>query len=160
MQVLYSTLINHYTPFKYLPKNNPVITPDLYFFKHARASQFTLYCSLKYVEYYFLFDENLSASLPRLLEDIFPGSAHLRDVALKGGDDREIWTYAATHGFAIATKDDDFRELSVLHGTPPKVVMIGHGNCATSEVEALLRHYRLELEKFGRDPVVSMIALP
>ncbi|MGH7945019.1 MAG: DUF5615 family PIN-like protein [Opitutaceae bacterium] len=107
-----------------------------------------------------MFDENLSASLPRLLADVFPGSAHVRDLSLKGGDDREIWTYAAAHGFSIVTKDDDFKEMSVLRGAPPKLVMIGLGNCSTGEVETLLRSRRAELEKFEHDAVVSVIELP
>lgn len=60
-----------------------------------------------------LFDENLSAGLPQRLADDYPGSAHLRDVGLKGADDADVWNYAAREGFVIVTKDDDFRELSV-----------------------------------------------
>ncbi len=106
-----------------------------------------------------LFDENLSEVLARQLADVYPASAHLRDTGLKGADDRNIWSYAAENGFAVVTKDDDFHELSVLQGHPPKLVMIRLGNCPTREVEHLLRAHRADLEAFDRNPEVSVIEL-
>ena len=60
----------------------------------------------------FLFDENISATLPALLADVFPDSRHVREVALKGAVDEAVWAYATAHGFALVSKDDDFREMS------------------------------------------------
>jgi predicted nuclease of predicted toxin-antitoxin system len=39
-----------------------------------------------------LLDENLSPRLARDLAASFPDSAHVRDVALKGQSDHQIWT--------------------------------------------------------------------
>ena len=75
-------------------------------------------------------------------------------------NDREIWTFAATGGFAVVTKDDDFKELAVLRGAPPKLIMIGLGNCSTDDVVALLRDRRFDLEAFERDKVGAVIDLP
>lgn len=107
-----------------------------------------------------LFDENLSAVLPRLLGDAYPGSSHLRESGLKGADDGAIWNYAAGNGFVVVTKDDDFRALSVLRGSPPKLVMIRLGNCSTREVARLLRAGLDELELFERDATASVVELP
>lgn len=107
-----------------------------------------------------LFDENLSPGLPQRLADVFPGSAHLRDVGLKGADDSDAWNHAAREGFAVVTKDDDFRELSVLKGSPPKLVMIRTGNCSTRDVETLLRANADKLEAFNRDLTASLMELP
>jgi predicted nuclease of predicted toxin-antitoxin system len=52
-----------------------------------------------------LFDENLSFRLIRALADLFPGSAHVRDVGLLGAVDAAIWAYAAEHEFLLASKD-------------------------------------------------------
>ena len=57
-----------------------------------------------------LFDENLSPRLPYLLANEYPGSEHVRDAGLLGATDRQIWEYAGAHGFAIVSKDTDFRE--------------------------------------------------
>lgn len=69
-----------------------------------------------------LLDENLSPRLVNCLSSQFPGSIHVRDAGLKGQSDERIWSFAAKNGFIIATKDDDFRSLSLLLGAPPKVI--------------------------------------
>ena len=67
-----------------------------------------------------LFDENLSAKLTSLLTSEYPGSEHVRHAGLVGATDRQIWEYARAHGFAIVSKDTDFRERSFVEGAPPK----------------------------------------
>ena len=42
------------------------------------------------------------------LADLYPGSAHVRDVALAPAPDRAIWAHARDHGFVIVSKDEDF----------------------------------------------------
>ena len=81
-----------------------------------------------------LFDENLGPRLVRQLARHFPGSTHLDAIGLHGKPDAEIWTYAREHGFVIVSKDDDFRQLSFLHGAPPKVVWLSVGNAGTDAI--------------------------
>lgn len=68
-----------------------------------------------------LLDENLSPRLVQLLARDFPGCSHVDAIGLHGKPDVEIWGYAREHGFVIVSKDDDFRQLSFLHGAPPTV---------------------------------------
>lgn len=42
-----------------------------------------------------LFDENLSFRLVAALADLYPGSAHLRDVGLVGAEDERVWSQMA-----------------------------------------------------------------
>jgi predicted nuclease of predicted toxin-antitoxin system len=107
-----------------------------------------------------LFDENLSPDLPRLLAAVFPGSVHVRDLGLVGADDDVVWRVAATQEFVVVTKDDDFLELAILRGAPPKVVVIGLGNCRTSAVVSLLRAKKPTLEQFEREANASLLELP
>ncbi|HEU4881912.1 MAG TPA: DUF5615 family PIN-like protein [Longimicrobium sp.] len=74
-----------------------------------------------------LFDENLSFRLVRALMDIYPESAHVRDVGLLGADDPAIWAYAVEHGFLLTSKDTDFYDRSVFFGAPPKVLWLRIG---------------------------------
>lgn len=83
----------------------------------------------------------------------------MRDVSLKGSEDRDIWSYASAHGFVLVTKDDDFRELSILRGAPPKLVMIGLGNCTTADVDAALRQNLSRLLAFEADLGAALIEL-
>lgn len=76
-----------------------------------------------------LLDENLPPQVAVQLQELFPGTMHVRDVGLKGQPDEWIWKYAQEHHFTILTKDSDFHERSIMHGSPPKVIWIRIGNC-------------------------------
>jgi predicted nuclease of predicted toxin-antitoxin system len=65
-----------------------------------------------------LFDQNLAPRLVARLAGLFPGSEHVRDVGLVSADDSAVWEYARAGGFAIISKDADFRQLSFLYGSP------------------------------------------
>lgn len=38
-----------------------------------------------------LFDQNLSPRLPRLLADLYPDSAHIRELGMRDATDTQIW---------------------------------------------------------------------
>jgi predicted nuclease of predicted toxin-antitoxin system len=86
-----------------------------------------------------LLDENLSPRLIASISDLYPGSAHIEDCGLVNTVDDQVWDYARENGFAIVTKDSDFSELSVLRGSPPKVIWLRIGNCTTVRAGFLLR---------------------
>lgn len=71
-----------------------------------------------------IFDANLSPSPVSRLAADYPGSSHLRDVGLREASDADIWDYAKAHGFAIVSKDTDFRERSFVEGSPPKIIWL------------------------------------
>jgi predicted nuclease of predicted toxin-antitoxin system len=50
-----------------------------------------------------LFDENVSPKLPHMLANEYPGSVHIREVGLRGAEDRQIWDYGRARGFAIVS---------------------------------------------------------
>ena len=86
-----------------------------------------------------LFDEHISFRTVRLLQDLFPDARHLKFFDLEEASDHEIWSFAKKSGYATVTKDDDFRELSMAFGHPPKVVWIRSGNIRKSGLEDILR---------------------
>jgi predicted nuclease of predicted toxin-antitoxin system len=106
-----------------------------------------------------LLDQNLSPRLVGQCSFEFPGLAHVRDLGLAAASDPVVWTYAATHGFVIASKDADFQQRALLYGHPPKVIWVGLGNCSTSAVAALLRSRIAEIQAFEADPLASFLAL-
>lgn len=87
-----------------------------------------------------LFDENLAPSLALALADIFPQSTHVALIGLGAAQDREVWEYARAQHYTLVSKDSDFHELSLLFGSPPKVVWIRRGNCTTRHIEIMLRN--------------------
>ena len=106
-----------------------------------------------------LFDQNLAPLLVDELKHLFPGSQQVRAVGLSRADDRAVWEYAKQHGFTLVSKDADFHQMSLVHGSPPKVVWVRLGNCTTRDVERLLDHYHLRLVEFDAQPETAFLAL-
>jgi predicted nuclease of predicted toxin-antitoxin system len=104
-----------------------------------------------------LFDENLSPRLPQRLAAAFPDSRHVDEVGLHGQADADLWKYAGHHGFMIVSKDNDFRQLSFLHGAPPKVIWLHVGNAPTRNIEALILARRNRIQDFFDDPESTLL---
>ncbi len=98
-----------------------------------------------------LLDHNLSHKLVARLADLYPGSTQTRLLGFARAADPEIWFHARTHGLVIVSKDNDFAELAILRGAPPKVVWLRLGNCSSAAVERLLRQNVSVIEEFIAD---------
>jgi predicted nuclease of predicted toxin-antitoxin system len=106
-----------------------------------------------------LFDQNLSPKLVNRLADLFPASSHVQSAGLDRASDDQVWEHARLNGFAIVTKDEDFNNLSVVRGSPPKVIWLQLGNCTTTQVEAVFRARFAVIEAFENDPSVGTLVL-
>lgn len=106
-----------------------------------------------------LLDQNLSHYLIRGLSDLFPGSVHVRDVALAEADDLSVWEYCKVNGFVVVSKDSDFHQLAFVLGPPPKAIWLRIGNCTTAEIEAVLRESHDAISAFLRNPVEAFLVL-
>lgn len=98
-----------------------------------------------------LFDQNLSPRLVDELDDLFPGSVHVRDVNLASADDETVWHYAGTNELIIVSKDSDFHQRSFVYGFPPKVVWIRTGNCSTGQLIDIVREHAEDIRRFAAD---------
>ena len=85
-----------------------------------------------------LLDENLSERLLPLLMERFPSSTHGRLIGLGGAIDTAIWEWASQQNLVLVTKDEDFLDLSVTQGCPPKVVCLAIGNASNAATAILL----------------------
>jgi predicted nuclease of predicted toxin-antitoxin system len=94
------------------------------------------------------------------LADFAPGSRHVVELGLDGAEDEAIWRVARDEGYILISKDDDFRQLCLLRGAPPKVIWLKIGNCSTDEIEALVRESAFVISTFVADPVGSLLILP
>jgi len=106
-----------------------------------------------------LFNQNLSPKLADRLADLFPGSSHVEREGLSRAFDIEVWEFARRNGFAIVTKDEDFANLSLLKGQPPKVLWLQIGNCTTADVEELLRKRAGDIKRFEKDDSTGTMLL-
>ncbi len=106
-----------------------------------------------------LLDENLSPRLVQALGQEFPGSAHVRTLGLRGATDAAIWELARRETYAIVSKDNDFRQLSFLHGAPPKVIWLSVGNAGTETILRFLQSQRAAIQAFEADAEASLLVL-
>ena len=106
-----------------------------------------------------LFDEHISFRTVRVLHDLFPDARHLNFFNLEEATDLEIWAFAKKNGYAIVTKDDDFRELSMAFGHPPKVIWIKAGNVRKSGLEDFLREKAVVIRNFVETEEGSLLVL-
>lgn len=106
-----------------------------------------------------LIDQNLSPRLVHSLADLFTGSSHVQSVGLDCADDDRVWEHARLNGFAIVTRDEDYNNLSVVRGNPPKIIWLQLGNCTTAQVEAVFRARFADIEAFEKDVSVGTLVL-
>ena len=107
-----------------------------------------------------IFDENLAPKLAVLLAGEFPGCTHVETLGFKGEDDLDIWTYSKSMEQAIiVSKDDDFRELALTDGPPPKVINLQLGNCSTDQVDKLLRENYDQIVAFSQSEEATLLEL-
>lgn len=106
-----------------------------------------------------LFDQNLSPSLVRRLQDAYPGSMHVLHVGLAEADDWDVWAFCRDNTLTVVTKDADFGDMAMMQGSPPKVVWLRLGNCTTDQIEILLRRHQTEVEALGADENASILTL-
>ena len=106
-----------------------------------------------------LIDQNLSPKLVRSIEQLFPGSDHVRNLGMRESSDTEIWNYAIEHDYVIVSKDADFHQRSFAKGFPPKVIGILGGNCPTSAILEILTSKVVRIESFCVDSEASFLPL-
>ena len=106
-----------------------------------------------------LFDEQLSFKLVRKLQDIFPGSKHVKDLSLEREDDFKIWDFARKNDFVIATKDSDFIDIANVQGHPPFVIWLRTGNVSVIETEKHIRHNAIKILNVYRRRTIGIVQL-
>ena len=106
-----------------------------------------------------LVDENLPKGLVKLLAPDFPGSAHVKELDLTATEDTDLWMYAQQHGFCIISKDKDFQQMSILRGSPPKVIWLRMGNNPAIRVFELVTRQMGAIKHFIDHPNRSLLIL-
>lgn len=86
-----------------------------------------------------LIDQNISFRLLPYLQSEFPEITHVKNVDLMDSSDYKIFKYAQQNEFlSILTLDEDFNNLQLEHGTPPKIIWLRVGNCSTKVLAGII----------------------
>ena len=97
-----------------------------------------------------LLDANISWKLTKLMVDDFEEIRHVDFIAelSKPPKDIEIWEWAAKNDFVIIRNDEDFLNLALVKGYPPKVVLLRTGNQSNVFIKNMLALHKLEIQSF------------
>ena len=104
-----------------------------------------------------LLDQNISFRVASKIQDIFPGTKQVKDLGLENSKDLVIWEFARTNGFCILTFDNDFYDIGLLKGSPPKIIWMRTGNTKTINIVRILRKNYGTIKAFLTDPVYNEI---
>ena len=75
-----------------------------------------------------LLDENISYRVLKIIESSFPSSVQITQLGFSSMNDGEVFRYAKERDFLIVTFDEDFYELQLMNGFPPKIIWLRFGN--------------------------------
>ncbi len=106
-----------------------------------------------------LLDQNLSRKIVEGIATAFPGSVHVLSLGMETATDATILEYAREGGYTIATKDADFRQLALVRGAPPKVILLLLGNCSTTEAVRAIVLNAVRIRAFGEEPETALLVL-
>lgn len=106
-----------------------------------------------------LFDEHLSPKLVKRLGDVFPDSAHVQTLGLRGRTDRSIWEFARDGGFTIVTRDGDFEHFAATLGAPPKAIILRSRDGRTAVIESVFRKHASAIRWFLQAEEMNLLIL-
>jgi predicted nuclease of predicted toxin-antitoxin system len=96
-----------------------------------------------------LLDANLSWRSVSVLKNHFDDCSHVDTIGLQiPAKDTEIWEYAKQHELLIVSNDEDFLDLSIMKGFPPKIILLKTGNQSRKSVEKLLIDAKSKILEF------------
>jgi predicted nuclease of predicted toxin-antitoxin system len=78
---------------------------------------------------------------------------------LNGKTDTEIWDVAKKEELVIVTFDEDYFEMMMIKGFPPKVIWLRIGNSSTNEIVELLEKNFDEIKLFIQNNEVGLLEL-
>lgn len=95
-----------------------------------------------------LFDQNISFRIVKKVADFFPGAKQVTDLNLHNSSDFNIWEFAKKNNYCIVTFDNDFIDISVLKGFPPKIIWLRIGNTSTNFIAEKIIENKSLIEEF------------
>ena len=108
-----------------------------------------------------LLDENLSRRLVPFLQHAYPGSDQVVLLGMQSASDIDIWQKAKENGYTIVTRDADFQELSLVWGSPPKVIRLKTLNQSrAATLKVLLDNHDLIVESLVTKNLASVEIIP
>ncbi len=99
-----------------------------------------------------LIDQNISFRLIARINAVFSDVAHVRFLNLTDADDFRIFRFAREYGYdAILTLDEDFSNILMSQGTPPKIIWLRLQNASIALQASTLFNNAQTIQQFLND---------
>nr|VFK26959.1 MAG: Predicted nuclease, contains PIN domain, potential toxin-antitoxin system component [Candidatus Kentron sp. MB]VFK31218.1 MAG: Predicted nuclease, contains PIN domain, potential toxin-antitoxin system component [Candidatus Kentron sp. MB]VFK75396.1 MAG: Predicted nuclease, contains PIN domain, potential toxin-antitoxin system component [Candidatus Kentron sp. MB] len=106
-----------------------------------------------------LLDWNISRRIVSELQGVYPGSSQVALLGLASTSDSAIWRFARKNDFVIVTKDADFAEISLIWGSPSRVIWIRLGNVGNKNILSTLLENRSRISALFEQNAVDCIEI-
>lgn len=107
-----------------------------------------------------LIDANLSYRLVKKLSESYSDCVHVTRTGLNiPASDRDIWDWARQNNCIIVTNDEDFLNLSIQLGAPPKVVLLQFGNQSTDYIAQVLLNRHKDLTNLSESADYNVLEI-
>ncbi len=107
-----------------------------------------------------LIDANISYRIVKLLSTDFQKVIHVSQTELSvPAKDSDVWDWAKKNNFTIITQDEDFVRLLVVHGFPPKLILLRMGNQRTQFLSEIVIKHKEEIERLLSMKEYSMLEI-
>ena len=106
-----------------------------------------------------LLDENISFRVLRSILSVFPGSVHVSAKESHTKEDHKIFEFAKHNEFTILTFDEDFYDLQLLRGHPPKIIWLRFGNSSNLKIVNKLVENQSKITSFLSNPDLGILEI-
>jgi predicted nuclease of predicted toxin-antitoxin system len=106
-----------------------------------------------------LLDENISYHVVNSISLAFPESKHITKSEAVVKLDTDIFEFAKDNAFTIVTFDEDFYELQLLRGFPPKIIWLRFGNSSNLKVTTRLLENEDKIRSFINDMEIGILEI-
>ena len=98
-----------------------------------------------------LLDQNISHRVIKKIRNYYPDAESVKQNGLIDKDDSEIRAFARENDLVVVTFDEDFYNLNLIYGPPPKVIWFRTGNLTNDELADVLMHHKETIDSFMID---------
>lgn len=107
-----------------------------------------------------LLDANLSWRLIKLLKTDFAEVFHVNQIGLPlPASDVKIWEWAKDNRALIVTNDEDFFNLLMQKGFPPKIVLLRVGNQTTQIIAEILARHQPQIKALHKSDEYGLLEI-
>lgn len=107
-----------------------------------------------------LLNANISWRLVEKFKEHFEECLHVDYIGLiVPAKDNEIWNYAKENNCIIVTNDEDFLNMLVLKGFPPKVILLKTGNQSKEFVRSIIINHLKEIKNLSESNEYGLIEI-